>query len=194
MFVIRVGLLRRVPGCLPTVLKLVLRQCFFNSARCIFKTTGVFLKLFGDVEPSVRLYAETGVLLSDMVALEDSLLLKGHRGFKLCILCANTYNHTMGGDAMHCAWCVPSTCLDTSRIRFHTDASIVECARRLETYKATLSKPQFEEKEFIVVLEYIPDSLLCCPQIDLQLASSIMYDWMHVYACWTMNLIYVCAN
>ena len=40
MFVIWVGLLRRVPGGLPTVLKLVLRQCFFNSARSNFKTTG----------------------------------------------------------------------------------------------------------------------------------------------------------
>ena len=86
------------------------------------------------------------------------------------------WNHKFAGIR---GYAVPSTCIDKKQWIPHTDDTIIETLRSLQRKKLIMGPGAFEEAEIIAGFNHNDNSVLLGGHVKL--ASSIMYDWMHVY-------------
>ena len=176
---LRDSLVKDVDGGLSHVVKLVMNQFLFGPETSFAK--GMHLQFHGQEAPTTFLAARLGCILSDELALAEMLLCKGHGGYKPCLLCSNVilkmYYYLFAGSD----WPVPSTTTDMSKIKLHTSASARETLDRLAALKDELPKGQFEEREKIFGFTYNKHGLLWDPWLAVDIASTVMFDWMHIY-------------
>ena len=64
---------------------ILLNDHFFNDDGHHFLKTRINLKLFGEAQAKTPFVAKLGVLLADMLALEELFGWKGHHAYKMCV-------------------------------------------------------------------------------------------------------------
>jgi hypothetical protein len=181
--VIRYNLVTKLAGQHAQVATRVMEQFFtpHDVKRC-----GVSFKLYGEAE-SVRIFADVGVLLADEPALKEVLSCKGHAGNKPCVLCKNAVLQKlpMGAVPLHerSEYAVSIAETDMTKFQLHTDASILATVARLNGYKDTLSNSELQVRQTILGFNYNEFSLVTNARVALKVASTVMYDWAHVYVC-----------
>lgn len=154
----------------------------------------VFAKLldlfFGD--PDLRLgiqlgptlfFAKIACVVGDEVALKLLWSFKGASGTMICFRCSNVVNHTSKLD-LHdpSGTLVPSSTVNLSTCRLHTDGSIEQNAQALAGQLGILTKSKFAELEQSMGLTYCDRGVLWMPQMSYMpgLISVGCFDWMHI--------------
>ena len=74
-----------------------------------------------------------------------------------------------------------STCTDPSKLKLHTDASARETLDRLAELKDALPVGEFKLREKLFGFNYQRHGLLWDGWLAVRVASSVIYDWMHIY-------------
>ena len=119
--------------------------------------------------------------MGDEGALKEILDMKGAAGTVPCP-CRNITDHKGQLASFHdTGTSLPSTNLDLSRVEFHTDESILDIMRFLKENRPTASKAAFKRMQQFMGFNYNEDGALLCQELDLKPASSLMWDWMHLY-------------
>lgn len=141
--------------------------------------SGIILDFFDGSKATI--FGRVSILLGDEAALKETLDCKGAAGTFFCALCANICDHK---SQLHShdtrGYLQPSTCLDLDLFRPNTDESVMETLRELSRWKATLPKTRFQKKEQEAGWNLNQNGLLLSG-LQIGAASSIMFDWMHVY-------------
>ena len=143
--------------------------------------TGIRLQWYGEREPSTELAASFGAFVCDEVALAEALLCKGHGGWKPCLLCRNViltrwFHPTFSGSEFY----VSSATTDISKL--DTDDTIRDSLNKLAELKPTSTAAVFAVYERVIGFNYSPQGCLAFdPFLALALASSVIYERMHVY-------------
>lgn len=152
--------------------------------------SGIVLDLFDGSKATI--FGRVSILLGDEAALKETLDCKGAAGTFFCPLCANVCDHK---SRLHKhdtrGYLHPSTCLDLSLFRPNTDESIMETLRELNRCKSLLAKTRFQKKEQAAGWNLNLNGLLWSG-LQIGPASSIMFDWMHVYVAsgiWQLELM-----
>ena len=76
---------------------------------------------------------------------------------------------------------MPSTTTVVSKIKLHTSASARETLDRLAALKDELPIGQFDEREKMFGFNYNKHGLLWDPWLAVDIATTVMFDWMHIY-------------
>jgi len=168
-----------------------LLSLWFGSVHDI-RLSGVSISIDGSLrgeQPlNATIFAKVGVLLADVPALKEILGCKGHSGHKPCCMCRNATNHTIHGTPLHRVSpdAVPITEFDFELFCPYTNDSLRETLRRLESHHdaylaGTMTKLEFEARESVLGWNWTPNTPILNEKYRLNVASSIMFDWAHVY-------------
>ncbi len=168
-----------------------LLSLFFGPIHDI-RLTGVSITLDGSVrgeQPVQRhIFAEAGCLLADLPAIKEMLGCKGHSGHKPCCLCRNATNHVIRGTPLHLVSpdAIPITRLDLDLFHQYTDQDIRETLRRLDHHHVAfeggaMSKDEFVARGQVLGWNWIRNNPILNEKYRLRIASSVMFDWAHVY-------------
>ena len=132
--------------------------------------------------------AEVGVILADGPAIKEMLACKGHAGTKPCPCCLDATLHNSKGIPLHqlCGQAVSIANTDFGAFQKHTDDSIRSTVRRVEEHHAKyvsgdMTKKEYELRSQMLGWNWCPDSIILNERFGLRIASSIMFDWAHVY-------------
>ena len=188
--VMRASEANRLEGGVATLFGSLL-SLFFGSKHDI-RLSGVSVVLDGSVrgeQPLNRqIFAEVGALLADLPALKEMLGCKGHGGHKPCCLCRNATNHSIPGTPLHlvCPDAVPITNFDFDKFCKYTDENLRETVQRIASHHAafvaeTMSKGDFETREMVLGWTWVRGNPILNDKYRLKVASSVMFDWAHVY-------------
>ena len=180
--VARTKVSKKCRGKLMGVMKALLNQIFFNPHGNCFRRKGLSIQ-------GVPIFGEIKVILSDCLAFEEAFLCKGHNGWKLCSICSRVINHTLiDATLVASANGVRSTCTEVDKWGWHDNETIKASLRKLqeayqEWQRGDMTKAHFEELELVHGWVHTPgmQHMLLDDEIQLQYASSLMYDWMHLY-------------
>ena len=145
---------------------------------------GVVVKLGGR---EMRIRAKVNVLFADLPALSEMISAKGHSGNKFCPCCQNASNTLVrhGSTPLHQKnkYYVPLTETDFSKFKLHSNASLRDVLKKLETLKGTtMTKGEFEDLETNVYgFKWSPRNILANARFGIDPADSIHFDWGHTY-------------
>ena len=171
---IRTDELRKIDGGLSHYVEKILSTFVFNPQGHHLERAGMELELR---ERRFYLRARVGILLSDIPALADLLLCKGHAGLKCCPLCKNVLLHSLAKPAdLASGYCVTHACMDPDKFDLHTDLSIQGSMSRLQAQAGGNALPDLE---IIHGYNYNAFSILLSTNFTIGVATSIMFDWMH---------------
>ena len=172
----------KIEGGIPRLTAMVLGR-FFGCVHD-FSVVGCTVELLGD-DKVVNIVAELGCIFADRPALQEMLSDKGHRGILCCPKCRNVTQHTAphGGVPL---WQISDSFVsicetDTGKWKMHTDRSLREHVRRLHARKAVMRPEEFTEAEVQAGFTY--NAYAITIQERYNVASALMYDWPHIYAC-----------
>jgi hypothetical protein len=131
----------------------------------------------------VHIIAKLSVLFGDEPALKEMISCKGHAGLRPCLLCMNVVLHRALATVRNSV-SIAST--DWSAFKLHTDETIRAVVRRLtqlhgQMLANELSKGNFGDKQIALGFNFTPVDIICNKSFDLQVASSVMWDWAHEY-------------
>ena len=164
--------LRKVNGHLSSFLPILFDRFFVNDESGVnFLTSGIVLPILGS-EPFL-LTMVFWMALADEPALKDMFACKGHAGLRCCLICRNCsllryHDHASTID-------VPHTCLDLTRFRKHTGATLRACLAALAAQPAA----DMSEASLIAGWHHDPQMLALRPYIDVPAMAA--FDPMHVY-------------
>lgn len=170
-------------GITQLALKAVLH--FFGADECDdIEYIGVRLRFNGSgAGEEHTIFAVLGCILADEPALKEIVCCKGHAGIKQCLMCMNVVaaKASHGAEPLHkfSEYAVSSAEFDPTKFILHTDETIRQCVQRLHgmsTGKATDMEPLYGWGRN-------PYSLILHPRISLNVASTVMWDFMHCYCC-----------
>ena len=140
--------------------------------------SGTYIKIFGRVN----------LIVSDLPALAEMLSSKGHSALKCCPKCMNATNHKPPGGAVpihvYGDYCVPISETDFTKFHPHTDASLRATIQSINALKENplVTDAAREEKETVVYgYNWTPWSIILNKRFDIDVASAIMFDWVHCY-------------
>ena len=102
--------------------------------------------------------------------------LKGHSGFRPCLVCTSIVLWRYWPARLR--GCVDHTSLDQPVL--HMVASFMEVLRRLRDGFARLSAQDFAELQRVHGVNYTPDGLLFAPDLGVT-PLNVMSDWCHTY-------------
>lgn len=132
----------------------------------------------------LRLFLSLRIVLSDEAALHSTWLCKGAAGTKPCVCCMNVYNRRWkafeDSDGSHDV--KPFSVIHHERdCVLHTQETINALQEKLQHYKATLSKKDFDEKSSLNGFGYHPRGLLADPRLAtiVNVPDQNMFDWAH---------------
>ena len=173
---IRSDLTNQLVGSTSYLWKRILKELFFNQ---------------GGKVASVQLgehlvFIEMGFFVADIPALKDVFKSSGHSGKKLCHFLANVVAHKSFGIRRRDAFNVVSTCLDMSKFRYHTDASIRGILLDLQNASHAVScgrmtKTAYEKMCTEYGFSHCSENILLDDDLQIGAATQCMYDWMHIY-------------
>ena len=174
---------KELPGGLAFLTSRVCEQ-FYKDDRDIRRTG---LKATLHCGERVHIFASIGCLLADNLAYKEMLECKGPSGMKFCFLCLNATHHKPpgGGQPAHerIPYCVPLFETNFDRFVKQTDESLRETVRRLTASHGVLSRLEFEKKEMDFGWNYCPSSIVLNDRMGINIVSSTMLDWAHIYVC-----------
>ena len=143
---------------------------------------GVRIKLHGD-DDSIVLWGKIGCILADEPAIKEILSCKGHAGQKPCVLCMNCTAHApSGADGLHKHHRYPASISNTDFRAFtlHSDKTLRLAVQKLHSMKGCAN---FDDMEQVYGFSYNPWNLLLNHRLQLNAASTLMYDWAHCFVC-----------
>ena len=178
--VCRSDLVLRLKGGMSQLFRIVLKV-FFGAPLQPDLRTGVELNIFGEAMPRI-LRGSLAVIIQDERAFKFSMEVMGATGIKLCALCQNVVSFKCNmaqGDRT--GYTVPSTELDASKFKLHSNASIRGVQDRLTEVEATRGTTARKELETLLGYKFNPESLLQDKDLAIQVADVWAYDWMHNY-------------
>lgn len=140
---------------------------------------GVAISIHGEGSPRL-MFLELGLLIGDERAIKYITGCKGSAGTKLCCICINVIDYKWPDHLDAAGFNVPSTTIDKSAWKLHTDASVRRVFQRLaeasEVSPAALSRAQ--QDLGYVLLKYNP---FADEGLSIGVVTMVMFDWMHVY-------------
>ena len=152
-------------------------QSFFTEPGGLH-ISGVNLFLEGSFH---TVWAFLSTMISDADALKQALEMKGTSGMKPCVCCSNVVDF-MSGLSGHdeTGNLVPSSELDFSKFRLHTDQSVRDI---LELLRLEEDGPNLKKLQTSLGFNLVKDGLILCRELQqvYKPISSLMFDWMHVY-------------
>lgn len=154
-----------------------LLQTFFDEPGGLH-ITGLNLLLEGEFR---TLWAFISTMISDADALKQALEMKGTGGLKLCVCCSNVVCFTSGvAEHDSTGSLVPSSELDLSKMRLHTDQSVIDI---LEMLSREEGKPNFKQMQTNLGFNLKKEGLILCQHLRAvyRPISTLMFDWMHIY-------------
>ena len=156
--------------------------CFGQFCRDLFLNFNGF-ELQGFQCGDIVIWAKLSAMIADEAALKATLDVKGASGSLPCFKCRNVISKHMHQKVGDTAGLVSISCTDKSKLELHTCESMVANAEHLRSQKGMLSKRKFQELEKSLGLTFSPEGVLLCPQLTrtLDTATSVFYDWVHVY-------------
>ena len=139
---------------------------------------GVFLA----TEPSKICFFKVSNVLADEEGLKSMYTAKGAAGTKPCMLCRNlvaassallTYSRDL----------VDTACTDPDKFMLNNDEDIWSSVDRIEAAAGTTSKADFETLQRAIGFSHCPQGVLAHRPLrrSLRPASTLTYDWMHVF-------------
>lgn len=131
-------------------------------------------------------FAKLGLVIADEPALKSLWGFKGASGNMPCFFCQNVSLHSSDlAKNDKTGFLVPHTCCDTSKFVRHTDDSILEAARFLQTTFGTVSKAAFNRHEQACGLNHCPEGPLLSEEFLANIIpgpiSATQFDWVHIY-------------
>jgi hypothetical protein len=161
---------------------------FFGATHDI-RLSGVSVDVkHGERAERATIFASVGVLLADEPALKELLHCKGHAGIKPCCLCMDATHHNTGGTPLHVLTDKAVSITDTNLGAFtkHSDESIRSLVQRVDQHHDNfvarmMTKEQFEDRMTILGWNWAPSNPILNDKYGLKIASSVMFDWAHVY-------------
>ena len=173
----RLSTLQTADGGITQLTLLVLLSFFVPHA---IDVVGVALTLYGCGQ-AVRMFAKIGILLADEPAVKEMLACKGHAGLKPCLICMNGTLHQAGdGLHAHSDYAVSIACMDFEKFKMHTDASNHAAVRRVNETIGTADADAIQRVHGWGYNVYSP---IAHERILLNVVSTLMWDWGHVYVC-----------
>lgn len=139
-----------------------------------------------DGEP-VTILARVGVIFGDEPALKEMLDCKGHAGIKPCLLCKNIVLRSSMDLYSFPPPMKTIACFNWNQLLLHNDDSIKATIKRVAHWAKELQAKRITHKEFgdragILGWNNNPaHDILFGDKFNLQVASSVMYDWPHIY-------------
>ena len=172
-----------LPGGVAELTYRVLEQ--FHNDDADIRISGVAVRFEGN-GAYPKIFAKVKLLVSDMPALCEMISAKGHSALKACPLCMNATHHKPPGGAapMHLfgEYCTPITCTELERFKLYTDATLRQSIANLHALKGNVPESVLEERETNVYgYTYTPWSIILSKRFDIDVASAVMYDWVHTY-------------
>ena len=170
-------------------------QLFENVLALFFGTThdirlsGVSVAVkHGEEQLRATIFAKVGMLLADEPALKELLHCKGHAGIKPCCLCLDATHHHTGGIPLHVLSDKAVRIADPDWTSFtkHTDDSIRDTVRRINQHHdnmtaGLMTHAEFDQRSIILGWNWAASNPILNPKFGLNIASSVMFDWAHVY-------------
>ena len=161
---------------------------FFGETHDI-RLSGVSVSV-GHDETATRatIFARVGVHLADEPALKELFNCKGHAGIKPCCLCVDATAHNTGGIPLHVLTGAAVSIANPNWDAFttHSDESIRAVVERINIHHADylagrLTKGDFDQRSMVLGWNWAPDSPIVNAKYGLNIASTTMFDWAHVY-------------
>eukprot|EP00959_Pyramimonas_sp_CCMP1952_P225738 4720370-Pyramimonas_sp.AAC.1 len=150
---------------------------FFNRPNGPDLRNGVRLLIDGQ---TYLLHGKVGSMIQDERAHKFILSCKGATGIKPCCLCQNVVKPSSNLLPDPTGYCIPSTCMDSSRFHLHTHESIRSIQRRLK-YIAENEPARLDGLEILLGFSFNAASILQDEDLDLRLPEVVAWDWMHCY-------------
>ena len=142
----------------------------------------------GEHEVRITVFAEVRVLLADEPALKEMLDCKGHAGHKPCCLCIDGTLHNARGTPIHtlCSNAVSIAIMSWDAFKKHSDASIRAVVMRMndlhqQLLGKTITQDDYDNRSAVLGWNWSPTNIILNEKFRLQVASSVMFDWAHVY-------------
>ena len=185
--VMRASQVARLQGNVSQLFELIL-GLFFGPIHDI-RLSGVSVRVcHGDRPTQATIVASVGVMLADEPALKELLDCKGHAGTKPCCLCVDATLHKTQGIPMHllCDAAVSITNTSWDAFTKHSDESIRAVVRRINAHHDDLlagriTKDHFNLCSQMLGWNWTPANIILNDRFNLQVASSVMFDWAHIY-------------
>lgn len=134
----------------------------------------------GFVCDNIIIFARVNMFVADALALQMSLNVKAG-GHMFCLNCRNVISKQAWIKAVtNPQGLVPIFELDINKFESHTDTSLTDNMKHLQAQKPFLNKGQFEALETALGLNFAPDGVLLCDNLEFKL-SWVSFDYQHVY-------------
>ena len=166
-------------GVLAAVLKL------FRGIHDI-KLAGIRVHVKG--QQPLHMFADVNVYFGDEPAIKEMIDCKGHAGHKPCCLCSNVCLVSSMELYKFKKPMVTIACTDWNEIKkgLHTDETIKASCARLQNLNSEreagrITKQEFEDRSGLIGWNFNPVHPELFNRLNLQVASSVMWDWPHVY-------------
>jgi hypothetical protein len=170
---------KQLSGGMSQVFKVLLRL-FFGKPDGHDLRDGVVLPIPGDSSHRL-IFGSLGLLVQDERAHKEATYMKGASGNKICGLCQNVIRHRCSILPDPTGFCIPATCFEMDKIVPQTDATIKAIQRRLRAVAASGTHAELEKVQRDLGYVFSPDGFLQDTDLDINLVSAFMWDWMHVY-------------
>ena len=129
-----------------------------------------------------RLFIKFGYFTADEEMLAVVVGTRGANATKLCYWCLNCMKHG-SIDLEHDAsgYYVSHTVMDTTKLRFSTDASVRAVYRRLDNLKPLQKTGEFVRSQQLLGYTHNPGNILLQPALDnlFKPVEHVLFDYMH---------------
>ena len=143
------------------------------------KLAGIVLNLKGR---SIRFFFEFDLLTGDELSIQQINCTRGASAEMMCMCCLNVKSK-WSLDRHHDTegFFVSSTEVDMSKLRLHTDQTVIEIAKKLQARSAIEGKTKFETTQKQLGFTYSPGMITLDPVTTTiyKPISALVWDWMH---------------
>jgi hypothetical protein len=181
---VRSTIVEEIESGMSQLMRIVLTELFFNDVSGHnFSTGGATLQIMGMNNPVV-IFAKIKAIIADEKALKELWGCLGASAFKFCGACANVVKHTTPPEKLGSY--LPSTCLDLTRIREHTDDTVRAIVRELrnlsvEREAGRVTTEHVKTMQYHYGYKHLPNGLLQDEHLAVRGRSNLHYDYYHIY-------------
>ena len=140
---------------------------------------GVVIQL-GESGPPKVLFADSDMILQDLLAHQEVLRIRGPNAIKLCMKCMNVVKHNSTCLPDASGSLISSTDLRVHLYKQHTTATVRAAVRRVAQV-AVENPPALEELQINTGFNYVPNNFIVDEHLGIRVGEVVVYDWMHLY-------------
>ena len=168
---------RKIEGGMSALMSGILKHMFLGPHDP--KLAGILIPLQGR---SIRLFFEFHLLTGDELSIQQINCTRGASAEMMCMNCLNVkskWSLDMEHDAT--GFFVSSTELDMSKLKLHTDDTVIAIAKQLQARSAIEGKTRFVTTQKQLGFTYSPGMITLDPVTTTiyKPISALVWDWMH---------------